>query len=109
MQIYGLKNDFFFNFITKIIKNGTYVAVHATLKSPIGLLFDASVLLLAGKFLVYVPKLNSGSEYSEQLRSPHSKRYFSLLWGPHYFFRTPWYSSMVFVEMVVVVFEVSFC
>lgn len=45
MQIYGLKNDFFFNFVTKIIKNGTYVAVHATLKSPIGLLFDPCVLL----------------------------------------------------------------
>ena len=44
MQIYGLKNDFFFNFVTKIIINGTYVAVHATLKSPIGLLFDACVL-----------------------------------------------------------------
>lgn len=44
MQIYGLKNDFFFNFVTKIIKNGTYVAIHATLKSPIGLLFDACIL-----------------------------------------------------------------
>lgn len=44
MQIYGLKNDFFLNFVTKIIKNGTYVAVHATLKSPIGLLFDSCVL-----------------------------------------------------------------
>ena len=77
--------------------------------SNASMFLDASVLLLAGKFLVYVPKLNSGSEYSEQLRSPHSKRYFSLLWGPHYFFRTPWYSSMVFVEIVVVVLEVSFC
>ena len=28
-------------------------------------------LFFAGKFLVYVPKLRSGSKYSEQLRSPH--------------------------------------
>ena len=33
--------------------------------SNASMFLDASVLLLAGKFLVYVPKLNSGSEYSE--------------------------------------------
>jgi len=32
-------------------------------------------LFFAGKFLVYVPKLRSGSKYSEQLRSPHKLKF----------------------------------
>ena len=40
-------------------------------------------LFVAGKPLVHVPKLCSGSKYSGLLRSPHRKRYAGLRWGPH--------------------------
>ena len=54
---------------------------------------------VAGKLLVYVPKLRFSSKYSEQLRSPQKLKFS----GTPYFLRVPTYSSVVLVEIVVVV------
>ena len=80
-----------------------FVGIRSRRKGQRGLLLFPLILFFAGKLLVYVPKLRFSSKYSEQLRSPQKLKFS----GTPYFLRVPTYSSVVLVEMVVVVLRES--